>query len=113
MEIKQFILDTLLTTKRGKEIDSTKICLLVNQKFALEGAKRFSPIKLRGIINELRREEIPVIGNSQGYYISYAPEDITSAIISLTGRIEGIKLALAGLRGCLTNVINNIGVDNE
>jgi hypothetical protein len=113
MEIKQFILETLLTTRRGAEIDSTNICLLINTKFNLEDNLSFSPIKLRGIINELRREEIPVIGNSRGYYISYKPEDITAAIVSLNGRIEGIQLAIGGLKHCLTNVINNIGIDNE
>jgi hypothetical protein len=107
MEIKQFILETLLTTNKGREMDSNKICLLVNTKFHLQGVKTLSPIKLRAIINELRREEIPVIGNSRGYYISYAPEDIGAAIVSLRGRIKGINLAIEGLKGCLTNVINN------
>jgi hypothetical protein len=113
LQIKNYILEVLLKSKKGVEIDNKSICLMVNNKFALEGPATMSPIKVRAVVNELRREEIPVIGNSRGYYVSYSPDDIASAIVSLQSRIEAINSAIVGLRGCLTNVLNDLEEKNE
>jgi len=110
-DINKFILDILLSSKKGAETNSFVICQMANKKFDLRGVRLLSPPKIRKIINQFRRDEVPVIGNSKGYYISYDAETIQGAIISLNGRIEGINLAINGLRACLINVINNIGYD--
>jgi hypothetical protein len=113
LEIKNYILQNLLKTKKGSEITNDFICLITNNKFGLEGSTKMVPIKVRALINELRREEIPVIGTSRGYYISYSPDDISAAIISLQSRITSITLAIGGLKGCLTNVLNEEVRKNE
>lgn len=103
-EIKREVLDILLKTSRSKTITGKQIVLLINTKFNLEGHLKYNTIKLRLLINKLRQEEIPVIGNHNGYYISYDIEDINFSIQSLESRIMGIKLAQDGLKKCIKNI---------
>jgi len=66
-----------------------------------------TPLKVRSAINILRRQEIPVIANNRGYYISDDIGDINNQIESLQNRISAITLAIDGLKNCRIAISNN------
>lgn len=56
-----------------------------------------STIELRKVINEARREGIPICSCDKGYFYSELPSDILKTVNSLTGRIAKMQEAINGL----------------
>lgn len=92
----------LLKCTKTKTMYGAEIVDWCNENLTLE-AKLTQP-KLRLIINLLRQQEIPVLSNSNGYWISYNKEEIVQTTISLNSRIISIKSAISGLSNCIKNI---------
>ena len=56
--------------------------------------------ELRKVINEARREGIPICACDKGYFYSELPSDILKTVNSLTGRIAKMQEAINGLTVC-------------
>ena len=102
-EIKSLIFKLIISASKSKPIDSKTLSSFVKSKFNLNA---YPGPKVRKVINELRREEIPVLANHNGYWISYEPEQIAEQIVSMKGRIDIQIAALDGLTKCLKTIKN-------
>lgn len=98
-----FVRDLLLSHTKQKPICSKQICDLLNATYK----DRFTPTTVRIIINRLRRNELPVIANNKGYFVSYDLQDITDQIQSLENRVSAIKAAQLGLRQIFNQIIQS------
>lgn len=84
-------------------VKSIQIVVGINKHYSLK--KRFTDVRLRKIINYYRVNSIlPVISNSNGYYVSYDPEDIEEMVQSLTQRAGSIIDCAFGLKRILHNI---------
>ena len=100
-EIKVFVKKILLRATEVRPITSFEIVMEVLDEFP--GSKCSSSM-IRNVINKLRQNNIPVIANRHGYYISYKEEDILKQIDSLDCRIAAIELAKRGLWDTIENI---------
>lgn len=103
-EIKPLVFKLLITSNKSKPIDAKTIKLIVKNKLNLQ---TFSEVEVRKIINELRREEFPVIATNRGYYTSYEESDIEEQIVSMMLRIKSQENAIEGLKNLLINIRND------
>ena len=94
--------DLLLKCTKHKTMYGREIVKWCNENLELEA--NLTEAKLRNIINKLRQQELPVLANSQGYWISWDVEEITEVIISLLNRASAINLAKTGLVNCLNQI---------
>ena len=99
-ETKAYVFKLLMSATKEKPITATQIALAVKTHFQ----SRFNSVHVRKIINEFRRQELPVLASHWGYWISYNKEDIADQIISMTGRIEIQKEALQGLKNLMKTI---------
>jgi hypothetical protein len=84
-------------------VKSIQIVVGINKHYSLK--KRFTDVRLRKIINYYRVNSIlPVISNSNGYYVSYDPEDIEEMVQSLTQRAGSIIDCAFGMKRILYNI---------
>jgi len=84
-------------------VKSIQIVVGINKHYSLK--KRFTDVRLRKIINYYRVNSIlPVISNSNGYYVSYDPEDIEEMVQSLIQRAGSIIDCAFGLKRILHNI---------
>jgi hypothetical protein len=98
-ETKAYVFKLLMSATKEKPITSTNIALIVKTKFNV----KFTTVHVRKIINEFRREELPVLASHWGYWISYDKQDILEQIISMNNRIAVQIEALSGLQNLLKN----------
>lgn len=92
-EIKSYVFKLLMSASFEKQITSTNIALAVRTKFNII----FSTVSVRKIINEFRREELPVLASSLGYWISYNKEEVLAQVQSMKNRIAVQIEAINGL----------------
>ena len=84
---------------KANPIKGNDIVSAINAIKEKYGIKKFSEPRLRKIINFIRAEGIlPVIGTSNGYYISYDAEELNAQIESLTQRADAIMSSANGLK---------------
>lgn len=84
---------------KANPIKGNDIVNAINANKERYGIKKFSEPRLRKIINFIRTEGIlPVIGTSNGYYISYDAEELNAQIESLTQRADAIMSSANGLK---------------
>jgi hypothetical protein len=100
-EIKNLVTKTLLSASSQKPIDSKTMAEIIKAKFNLE---TYATSRVRDIINELRREEVPVLSNHYGSWIEYNEDAIIAQIVSMQARIDIQISALMGVKACLSNV---------
>ncbi len=60
-----------------------------------------SGIKIREVVNQARREGLPICSCHKGYYISDDKQEIEKTIKSLAHRAESMMTAAQGLSTCL------------
>lgn len=103
--VKDYLIKQLLSARKRKELSSDIIAMLVNREFN----EKWSTIHVRKAINLLRKENVPVLANSRGYYISYDDEDILESYQSLINRANEIIKAAEGLKKCvgIKKIIND------
>ncbi len=53
--------------------------------------------RLRGTVNRLRREGVPIASNGNGYFYADTGQEIHTTIAHMTHRISGIAAAIRGL----------------
>lgn len=56
-----------------------------------------SDVKIRSMVNSLRRNGVPVCATEQGYYYAVTSGEIKQTVDSLKSRIQGIQAAIEGL----------------
>lgn len=100
-----YVRDLLLKHKKSNPICSQHIADLLNLNY--ERQRPYSPTDVRKIINQLRTQEIPIIANSKGYFVSYNIEDIIYQIESFESRMKSMKSAQSGLRGVFNTIIKS------
>lgn len=84
---------------KANPIKGAEIVAAINGQKEKYGIKQFSEPRLRKIINFIRSEGIlPVMGTSNGYYVSYDVRELKSQIESLTQRAEAIMVSANGLK---------------
>lgn len=101
-EIKSYVLKLLMSATKQKPITSHHIVIAVKAHF---GAK-FNGVNVRKIINEFRRQELPVLASYWGYWISYNKEEVLEQIVSMQGRIAVQQEAVNGLQNLLKDIKN-------
>jgi hypothetical protein len=83
---------------KDNPIKGAEIVAAINGQKEKYGIKQFSEPRLRKIINFIRSEGIlPVMGTSNGYYVSYDVRELKSQIESLRQRAEAIMSSANGL----------------
>jgi hypothetical protein len=88
---------------KNNPVKSIQIVVGINKHYSLK--KRFTDVRLRKIINYYRVNSIlPVISNSNGYYVSYDPDEIEEMVQSLTQRAGSIIDCAFGLKRILYNI---------
>jgi hypothetical protein len=104
-KLMPIITKVFLRTNKNKPIYSKELVQgIIERKIKLD-IKRFSEARLRKIVNHMRVNAIlPIISTSNGYYLSYEPEDILMMIRSLMSRANAITAAADGMM----NILNNI-----
>lgn len=84
-------------------VKSIQIVIGINKHYTLK--KRFTDVRLRKIINYYRVNAIlPIISNSNGYYVSYDPADIDEMVQSLTQRAGSIIDCAFGMKKILLKI---------
>ena len=58
-------------------------------------------IEVRHLVNQLRREDIPIASNGSGYFYAATEQEVRATIAHLTRRISGIAAAIHGLNRSL------------
>ena len=58
-------------------------------------------IEVRHLVNQLRREGIPIASNGNGYFYAATDQEVRATIAHLTRRISGISAAIRGLNRAL------------
>jgi hypothetical protein len=107
MKLEKILAETLFT-KLTQPKTSKELVKIINEKLPLINTryrtehKNISDIKLRNVINTIRMEDLlpngfKLLANSQGYFISNDKEEIHHFIKSLSGRVDAINRAIAGL----------------
>lgn len=99
-EIKSYVFKLLMSATKERPITSTQIALAVRGTFD----KKFTSVHVRKIINEFRREELPVLASFYGYWISYHKEDILEQILSMKNRILAQEEAIKGLKNLMKTI---------
>ena len=93
------IIKGLSTKSKDNPIKGADIVNAINENKIRYGIKLFSEPRLRKIINFIRSEGIlPVMGTSNGYYVTNDRADLESQIESLTQRAEAIMTSANGLK---------------
>jgi len=93
------IIKGLSTKTKDNPIKGVDIVNAINEKRDKYGVKLFSEPRLRKIISFIRTEAIlPVIGTSNGYYVTNDRTELQSQIDSLTQRAEAIMTSANGLK---------------
>jgi hypothetical protein len=93
------IIKGLSTKTKVNPIKGADIVNAINENKNRYGIKVFSEPRLRKIINFIRSEGIlPVMGTSNGYYITKDRTELESQIESLTQRSEAIMSSANGLK---------------
>jgi hypothetical protein len=88
---------------KANPIKGAEIVAAINGQKEKYGIKQFSEPRLRKIVNFIRSEGIlPVIGTSNGYYISYDADELNGQIESLTQRADAIMSSANGLKKWIT-----------
>lgn len=88
------------THKKDNPIKAPDIIEAINgKKENYKLTNKLTQPRLRKMINLIRSKGIlPLIGTSQGYYVSYEPEEIEKQIQSLRERANAINQAAEGLK---------------
>jgi hypothetical protein len=97
------------TKTKENQVKSIQIVIGINKNFKLK--KRFTDVRLRRIVNYYRVNAIlPVLSTSNGYYVSYAEDEVNSMIASLNQRANSILECSYGLKRILENQnrLNNL-----
>lgn len=93
------------TKTKENPVKSIQIVTGVNKHYSLK--KRFTDVRLRKIINYYRVNSIlPVISNSNGYYVSYDEKEIEAMVESLSQRAGSILDCAIGLKRISMNLKN-------
>ncbi len=93
------------TKTKDNPVKSITIVTGINKHYSLK--RRFTDVRLRKIINYYRVNSIlPVISNSNGYYVSYEKADIEEMIESLSQRAGSILDCAIGLKRILITKTN-------
>ena len=58
-------------------------------------------IEVRHLVNQLRRDGIPIASNGNGYFYAATDQEVRATIAHLTRRISGISAAIRGLNRTL------------
>jgi len=84
---------------KNNPIKAPQIVEQMNAFLSSKGYKiRMSEPRLRRCVNYIRSNSLlPLIATSDGYYVSYDPEEITSQIKSLRERASAIRVCADGL----------------
>lgn len=99
------ITKVFLRTNKIKPIYSKELVKGIIERRDKLNIKRFSEARLRKIVNYMRVNAIlPIISTSNGYYLSYEPEDILMMIKSLMARANAIYAAADGMMILLNNI---------
>ncbi len=61
--------------------------------------------QIRVIVNNARRDGIPICTCGHGYFFAKDASDIKATIEGLYGRIESVLAAIDGLQGALTQMV--------
>lgn len=91
-------------TCKASATKSNDLCERINMLYVQDnGMDKFyipmNGIRLRKFVNYLRTNKmLPIIGTSEGYFVTYIPEEIEKQIKSLTERANGILSAAEGLK---------------
>jgi hypothetical protein len=101
LEIKNVVTKVLLSASRTKPVSAKEMSSIIKNHFNLE---TYATSRVRDIINELRREEVPVLSNHYGSWIEYTKDAIVAQVVSMEARINIQIAALTGLKGCLANI---------
>jgi hypothetical protein len=100
--VKGLIFKLVMSASKSKPITSTDIAAYVKLKLDLE---RFSQYQVRAVINTLRQDEIPVLANGRGYWVSYDKHEIAEFLTSMKGRIDAQMDAYSGLVSCFKSIV--------
>jgi len=93
------IIRGLSTRTKDNPIKGAEIVSAINSQKDKYGIKLFSEPRLRKIVNFIRTESIlPLMGTSNGYYITKDRTELESQIESLTQRSEAIMSSANGLK---------------
>ena len=93
------IIKGLSTKTKDNPIKAADIVNAINENKDRYGIKVFSEPRLRKIINFIRSEGIlPVMGTTNGYYVTNDRADLESQSESLTQRSEAIMSSANGLK---------------
>lgn len=88
---------------KANPIKGAEIVAAINGQKEKYGIKQFSEPRLRKIVNFIRSEGIlPIMGTSNGYYVSYDPDELNGQIESLTQRADAIMSSANGLKKWIT-----------
>lgn len=93
------IIKGLSTKTKENPIKGAEIVSAINSQKDKYGIKLFSEPRLRKIVNFIRTESIlPLMGTSNGYYVTNDRTELESQIESLTQRSEAIMSSANGLK---------------
>jgi hypothetical protein len=93
------IIRGLSTRTKQNPIKGAEIVSAINSQKDKYGIKLFSEPRLRKIVNFIRTESIlPLMGTSNGYYVTQDRTELESQIESLTQRAEAIISSANGLK---------------
>ena len=93
------IIRGLSTRTKENPIKGAEIVSAINSQKDKYGIKLFSEPRLRKIVNFIRTESIlPLMGTSNGYYVTQDRTELESQIESLTQRAEAIISSANGLK---------------
>jgi hypothetical protein len=88
---------------KANPIKGAEIVAAINGQKEKYGIKQFSEPRLRKIVNFIRSEGIlPIMGTSNGYYVSYDTDELNGQIESLTQRADAIMSSANGLKKWIT-----------
>lgn len=96
-EIKSYVFKILMSATKERPITAQQIALTVKDTFN----KNFTTVHVRKVVNQFRREELPVLASFYGYWISYEKEDIIEQIVSMKTRILAQEQAIHGLQNLI------------
>lgn len=91
-------------TCKANAMKTNNLCELINMLYVQENGmdKDFVPmngVRLRKFVNYLRSSgELPIIGTSDGYFVSYSKEELEKQIRSLHERASSINKCAEGLK---------------
>jgi len=103
LELANDLIKHFLTKTKNNKAKASDIVKGVNCHYNL--SFKFTEVRLRKIINHYRSNSIiPIISDSEGYFVSYEKEDLEKVIKSLDQRSNSIKRCSSGLKKFLDNV---------